>query len=164
MDNSKRRDKGMIYRVNDSILEEQKPARILTQKLNTMDRSDYKGISEVVKELFGKSDNAFVNPPFYCDYGFNIEVGKDFFANYNCTIHDVCKVKIGDNTVIGAGSVVTGDIPSWSVAAGNPCRVIRPVTEKDLKYYFRNYEIDEEAMADIERIWRESGDDEKYPK
>ncbi len=218
MDNSKRRDKGMIYRVNDSILEEQKPARILTQKLNTMDRSDYKGISEVVKELFGISDNAFVNPPFYCDYGFNIEVGKDFFANYNCTILDVCKVKIGDNcllapnvsiytaghpvhpalrntlyeygaevvignnvwiggnsvvcpgvkigdnTVIGAGSVVTGDIPSWSVAAGNPCRVIRPVTEKDLKYYFRDYEIDDEAMADIERIWRESGDDEKYPK
>lgn len=183
-----------------------------------MDRSDFDGIKEVVKELFGKCENAFINPPFYCDYGFNIEVGKDLFCNYNCTILDVCKVKIGDNclmapnvaiytaghpvhpalrntffeygaevvigdnvwiggnsvicpgvhigdnTVIGAGSVVTKDIPAWSVAAGNPCRVIRKVTKDDLKYYFRDKIVDDEAMADIERIWAESGDDKKYPR
>ena len=206
MDNAKRRDSGMMYQSDDAIFEAQKPARRLTQKLNTMDRSDFDGIKEVVKELFGKSENAFVNPPFYCDYGFNIEVGKDLFCNYNCTILDVCKVKIGDNclmasnvaiytaghpvhpalrntfyeygaevvigdnvwiggnsvicpgvhigdnTVIGAGSVVTKDIPAWSVAAGNPCRVIRKVTKDDLKCYFRNKIVDDEAMADIERI------------
>ena len=218
MDNAKRRDSGMMYQSDDAIFEAQKPARRLTQKLNTMDRSDFDGIKEVVKELFGKSENAFVNPPFYCDYGFNIEVGKDLFCNYNCTILDVCKVKIGDNcliapnvaiytaghpvhpalrntfyeygaevvigdnvwiggnsvicpgvhigdnTVIGAGSVVTKDIPAWSVAAGNPCRVIRKVTKDDLKCYFRNKIVDDEAMADIERIWAESGDDKKYPR
>ena len=218
MDNAKRRESGMMYQRDDAIFEAQKPARRLTQKLNTMDRSDFDGIKEVVKELFGKSENAFVNPPFYCDYGFNIEVGKDLFCNYNCTILDVCKVKIGDNclmasnvaiytaghpvhpalrntfyeygaevvigdnvwiggnsvicpgvhigdnTVIGAGSVVTKDIPAWSVAAGNPCRVIRKVTKDDLKCYFRNKIVDDEAMADIERIWAESGDDKKYPR
>jgi acetyltransferase-like isoleucine patch superfamily enzyme len=62
-----------------------------------MDRLDFDGISEVVKELFGKSDGACVNPPFYCDYGSHVEVGKNFFANYNCTILDVAKVTIGDN-------------------------------------------------------------------
>lgn len=62
-----------------------------------MDRLDFDGISEVVKELFGKSDGACVNPPFYCDYGSHVEVGKNFFANYNCTILDVAKVTIGDH-------------------------------------------------------------------
>ena len=62
-----------------------------------MDRSDFDGISAVVNELFGKSDEACVNPPFYCDYGSHIEADKNFFANYNCTILDVAKVKIGDN-------------------------------------------------------------------
>ena len=66
------------------------------QKLNFMERSDFNGRSEVVKELFGKSDGACVTPPFYCDYGSYIEVGKNFFANYNCTILDVAKVAIGD--------------------------------------------------------------------
>lgn len=59
-----------------------------------MDRSDFEGISAVIKELFGKSEDAFVNPPFYCDYGKHIEVGKNFFANYNCTLLDVAKIKL----------------------------------------------------------------------
>ena len=54
-------------------------------------------------------------------------------------------VHIGNNVVIGAGSVVTRDIPDWSVAAGNPCRVIRKITEEDRRKLFRNEEIDEEA-------------------
>ena len=217
MNNIERRNKGMIYVTDAEVFNEQKPARRLTQKLNTMDRSDFKGISEVIKELFAKSENAIVNPPFYCDYGFNIEVGKNFFCNYNCTILDVGKVKIGDNClfapnvslytaghpihpamrntlyeygkditignnvwiggnviicpgvtigdnfVVGAGSVVTKDIPSWSVAAGNPCKVLREITDDDIKYYFRNETPDEEAKTDIERIWEESNDSEKFP-
>lgn len=97
MNNIERRDKGMPYISDDEIFKQQKPARVLTQKLNTVDRSDFDAISKLVKELLGKSENAFINPPFYCDYGFNIEVGKNFFANYNCTILDVGKVVIGDN-------------------------------------------------------------------
>ncbi|MDX8336801.1 sugar O-acetyltransferase [Candidatus Cetobacterium colombiensis] len=51
-------------------------------------------------------------------------------------------VTIGENTVIGAGSVVTKDIPSNVVAVGNPCKVLRPIDEKDLEYYYKNMKID----------------------
>ena len=203
MDMRKRRDMQMAYVTDEAILEEQKKCRKLLQKLNFMDRSDFDGLADVVKELFGRSEGAFVNPPFYCDYGSHIEVGKNFFANYNCTIIDVAKVKIGDNcqfapnvaiytaghpvypstrdslfeygkevtigdsvwlggntvvcpgvhignnVVIGAGSVVTKDIPDWSIAAGNPCRVIRKVTEADRRKLFHDEEIDDEAWEMI---------------
>lgn len=193
----------MPYISDDAIFEQQKPARRLTQKLNTVDRSDFETIKKIVKELLGKSEDAFINPPFYCDYGFNIEVGKNFYANYNCTILDVAKVIIGDNcqiapnvaiytaghpvhpdsrnsayeygisvtigdncwiggntvicpgvhignnVVIGAGSVVTKDIPDWSIAAGNPCRVLRKITEDDRKFYYKDRKFDEEAWANI---------------
>ena len=97
MNNIERRDAGLPYISDAEVLEQQKPARRLTQELNTADRSDFDKIGAIVKELLGKSNGAFINPPFYCDYGFNIEVGKNFFANYNCTILDVGKVTIGDN-------------------------------------------------------------------
>lgn len=203
MTNRERRDAQMAYISDESIFEEQQICRKKLQVLNFMDRSDFEGIGRVVKDLLGKSENAFINPPFYCDYGTHIEVGKNFFANYNCTILDVAKVKIGDNcqlapnvaiytaghpihpvsrnslyeygkeitigdnvwiggnsvicpgvhigdnAVIGAGSVVTKDIPDWCIAAGNPCRVLRRITDEDKKKLFRGEEIDEEAWEDI---------------
>ena len=129
MENIKRRDLEMPYISDAAVMEEEKACRRILQELNFADRSDFEKISRIVKELLGKSENAFINPPFYCDYGSHIEAGKNFFANYNCTIIDVAKVTIGDNTVIlpgvhigsntviGAGSVVTKDIPDWVVAA-----------------------------------------------
>lgn len=203
MTNKERRDAQIAYIADNSIMEEQKICRKKLQKLNFMDRFDFEGIKKAVKDLLGKSDGAFINPPFYCDYGTHIEVGKNFYANYNCTILDVARVKIGDNcqlapnvsiytaghpvhpasrnslyeygkeitvgnnvwiggssvicpgvhigdnVVIGAGSVVTKDIPDWSVAAGNPCRIIRKITEDDKRKLFRDEEIDEEAWNDI---------------
>lgn len=203
MTNQERRDAQLPYISDETVYNEQKRARILTQRLNTMDRSDFEGIAAVVKELLQTEENAFINPPFYCDYGNHIKVGKNFFANYNCTILDVSRVTFGDNCmlapnvavynaghpvhpdsrnsayeygidvtigdnvwiggnavicpgvtigsncVIGAGSVVTKDIPAWSIAAGNPCRVIRRITEEDRKYYFRDREFDEESWAAI---------------
>lgn len=206
MNQIQRRDQELPYISDEQVMEEQKRARRLTQELNTVDRSDFSRISEIVKELLGKSEGAFINPPFYCDYGTHIETGKNFFANYNCTILDVAKVKIGDNcqlapnvaiytaghpvhpeirntmyeygievvigdnvwiggnsvicpgvhignnTVIGAGSVVTKDIPDWCIAAGNPCRVIRPITDADRKYYFKDREFDQEAWAHVQEL------------
>lgn len=203
MNNSERRDNGLVYIADETVLEEMKKSRILTQRLNTVDRTDFESIMSIVKELFGKSEGAFVNPPFYCDYGSHIEVGKNFFANYNCTILDVAKVKIGDNcmlapnvaiytaghpihpdtrnsgyeygvevvlgdnvwvggnsvicpgvhignnVVIGAGSVVTKDIPDNVIAAGNPCKVIREISEEDRKYYYKKQIIDDEAWSII---------------
>ena len=217
MTNLERMDRGLLYISDDEIFEVQKRARRLTQKFNTMDRADFDGLREVAKELLGKSDNCFINPPFYCDYGDRIEVGKETFINYNCTILDTAPVKIGDyvqiapnvsiytaghpvhpatrNTlyeygvgvtignnvwiggnvvicpgvtigdcsVIGAGSVVTGDIPAWSVAAGNPCRVIRAITEEDREFYFRRVHADPEALAQMHRSWETSEDPVRYP-
>ena len=217
MTNQERRDSQVLYITDSSVIEEQKRARRLTQKLNTMDRSDFEGIKAVISELFGKSDGAWVNPPFYCDYGHNIEIGKNAFINYNCTIIDVGKVvigdncqiapnvsiytaghpvhpatrntayeygiditignnvwiggntvimpgvRIGDNAVIGAGSIVTKDIPAWTVAAGNPCRVIRKITEADRYTYYKGVPADEECVAHMQRIWEESDDPVKYP-
>jgi galactoside O-acetyltransferase len=55
-------------------------------------------------------------------------------------------VTIGDNTVIGAGSIVTKDIPSNVVAVGNPCKVMREIGERDKEYYFKDYKIDPEIL------------------
>lgn len=76
MTNRERRDLEMAYISDDTVYEEQKRARILTQKLNTMDRSDFQGITAVVQELLQTEETPFINPPFYCDYGFKIKVGK----------------------------------------------------------------------------------------
>lgn len=62
-----------------------------------------------------------------CDYGYNIEIGENFYANHNLIILDANKVTFGDNVVIGAGSVVTKDIPLGVVAVGNPCKVIKEI-------------------------------------
>lgn len=203
MTNKERRDAQLPYISDESVYEEQKRARILTQKLNTMDRSDYEGITKVIQELLQTEETPFINPPFYCDYGNHIKVGKNFFCNYNCTMLDVGKITFGDNCllapnvaiytaghpihpdsrnslyeygidvtvgdnvwiggnvvimpgvnigsncVIGAGSVVTKDIPEWSIAAGNPARVIRTITEEDKKYYYKDRVFDEEAWNAI---------------
>lgn len=94
MDMKLRRDMHLAYVADEAVMAEQIKCRKILQKLNFADRSDFAGIAEIVKELLGKSDDAWINPPFYCDYGFNIEVGRNFFANYNCTIIDVAKVKL----------------------------------------------------------------------
>ena len=152
---------------------------------------------DLLKRILGKTDDeVYIEPPFHCDYGYNIEVGENFYANYNLVILDVGKVrigknvmfapnvsiytaghpvhpdsrnsgyeygiditigdnvwiggnvcvlpgvKIGDNVVIGAGSVVTKDLPDNVIAAGNPCRVIRKITQEDRDFYYKNRKFD----------------------
>ena len=205
MTHRERRDRQMPYIADESVFEEMIRARHLLSRLNTMDRCDFEGIRQVIRELLQTEEDPIINPPFYCDYGNHIKVGKNFFANYNCTILDVGKVTfgdncflapnvaiytaghpihpdarnstyeygidvtighnvwiggnavicpgvtIGDNCVIGAGSVVTKDVPAWSIAAGNPARVIRKITEEDKQYYFKDRKFDPESWADINR-------------
>jgi len=69
-----------------------------------------------------------------------IHIGKNCWIGAGTLI--LPGVTIGDNTVIGAGSVVTKDIPSSVVAVGNPCRAMRDVGEHDREYYFKNRKID----------------------
>ena len=72
--------------------------------------------------------------PIYADYGFHCFIGDYTFINHNAYLMDCAPITIGSDTVIGAGSVVTRDIPSHVVAIGNPCRVLREITEKDSIY------------------------------
>lgn len=97
MTHIERRDAELPYISDASVMEEQRVCRRILQRLNTVDRADFEQIAAIVKELLPGSENAMINPPFYCDYGSHISVGKNFFANYNCTIIDVAKVVIGDN-------------------------------------------------------------------
>ena len=191
---------GLPYRGFDDVLDKERfNAQKAVYEINTLPPERYSELSGMFKRLFGKTGDVIsVMPPFHCDYGYNIEVGENFYANYNLTILDVGKVKIGknvmiapnvsiytaghplhpdsrnsgyeygipvtigdnvwiggsvtvvpdvhigNNVVIGAGSVVTKDIPDNAVAVGNPCRVIRFITEEDRKYYFKNREFDVE--------------------
>ena len=74
------------------------------------------------------------------EYGMPVTIGDNVWIGGSSVI---CPgVTIGDNSVIGAGSVVTKDIPSDVVAAGNPCRVIRAITERDKTYYFKDRKTD----------------------
>ena len=179
--------KGEWYNATDSeLLELRNKARGLVEEYNTLSVSDFKSHIKVLKQLFKKSDSkTFIEPPLRCDYGFNVSVGKRFYANYNLVLLDSAEIKIGDNvmfgpnvsvytvnhplnyedrnkyleqakpvviednvwlggnvvilggvtigknSVIGAGSIVTKDIPANSLAFGNPCKVIRKITSKD---------------------------------
>ena len=156
-------------------------ARDLCQALNATREADADERRRILIDLFGQGgDEVWMQPPFFCDYGSNIFLGKRVFFNFNCVVLDVCAVRVGDFTlfgpsvqiytathpleaelrrtrefakpvtigadvwvggaavilpgvtigsrsVIGAGSVVTRDIPDEVFAAGNPCRVIRPI-------------------------------------
>jgi galactoside O-acetyltransferase len=69
-----------------------------------------------------------------------VHIGKNCWLGAGVII--LPGITIGDNTVIGAGSVVTKDLPANVVAVGNPCRVLRPIGEKDTKYYYKDKEIE----------------------
>lgn len=189
---------GLPYRAwLDGLREERMENKLKIHEYNLTRPDDKKKMKEMIKNILGKTgEDVCVEQPFRCDYGKNIEVGNNFFANYNCVILDVAKVtigknvmfapnvsiytaghpihpesrnsgyeygipvtigdnvwvggsvvinlgvKIGNNVVIGSGSVVTKDIPDNVIAVGNPCRVIREITEEDRKYYYRNNEFD----------------------
>ena len=179
---------GMLHDANNDkeLIEERVRAKDMCYEYNNLKPSDVKNQEKLLRKLLGKTkDNFCIIAPFWCDYGYNIEIGENFFANHNCIILDGGKitfgnnvfiapdcgfytashpidyerrnqgleyaypitigdnvwigggvkvmpgVTIGDNVVIGAGSVVTKDIPENVVAAGNPCRVIRQITDED---------------------------------
>jgi maltose O-acetyltransferase len=79
-------------------------ARELCQHLNAAPERDEDLRRKLCKEIFGKGgDTVWMQPPFYCDYGFNIELGERVFFNFNCIVLDVCRVRIGDYTLFGPG-------------------------------------------------------------
>ncbi|WBY02468.1 sugar O-acetyltransferase [Ramlibacter tataouinensis] len=174
---------GELYDAGDpELVAARHRARELCIELNASLQVGAPGRRELLQRLFARGgDSALVQPPFFCDYGFNIELGERVYFNFNCVVLDICRVRIGartlfgpavqvcaalhpmdaierrtleygrpieigsdvwvgagalilpgvrigDGAVIGAGSVVTRDIPDGQLAAGNPCRVLRPAT------------------------------------
>ena len=78
-------------------------------------------------------------------YNFPIHIGKNCWLGAGVIV--LPGVTIGDNTVVGAGSIVTRDLPSDVVAVGNPCRVLRPISERDREFYFKDRKIDDSILT-----------------
>lgn len=87
----------------------------------------------VIKELFGSfGDNITVEPTVRVDYGYNIHVGEDFYANFNCVLLDVCPIIIGDNAMLGPGvHLVTPEHPLEAKARNSGYEFGRPITIGD---------------------------------
>ena len=150
MDNVYRRDHEMPYIADDAVTSQQKETKKAIREYNeTMPFELEKGMECLERAGIKHKENVYFEPPFYCEYGNHIEVGENFYANTHCVMLDVGKITIGNNVVIGAGSVVTKDIPDNVCAAGNPCRVIREITDADRPYYFKDCKFDEEAWTKI---------------
>lgn len=188
----------------DALTRDNKQSRKLTRLFNntTEEQKEYR--SQLLKELFKSTgEKLYIEPPFRCDYGCNISIGENFYANYDCIILDVCNVNIGNNVffaprvniftaghpvdaeirnemlefgkpvsignnvwvggntvinpgvtignnvVIGSGSVVTKDIPDNVIAVGNPCRVLREITDADREYWEKQKQEYYEDMSKI---------------
>jgi|SoiMethySBSTD1v2_1073268.scaffolds.fasta_scaffold945229_1 maltose O-acetyltransferase len=170
---------GELYRASDpELVAERRRCRSLLHAFNAQPDEEQRLI--LLRDLIGRiGTDAFIQPPFACDYGSNISIGEHAFINFNCVILDCAQVSIGDRTqiapgvqllaadhprdaetrrdllelarpisigsnvwiggaaivlpgvsigedsIIGAGSVVTRDVPSGVLAFGNPCRVVR---------------------------------------
>ena len=181
---------GKLYQVNEELRQLHLKAFELTRTYNLLSPQDKLAKETILKQLFGSvGENIYLEPTIKCDYGFNIKIGNNFYANFDCVFLDVNTISFGDNVfigprccfftaghpidkdirneqleygypikvgndvwfgggvivnpgvtignnvVIGSGSVVTNNIPDGVVAAGNPCRVIRKITEKDKEFW-----------------------------
>jgi len=94
---------GELYNALDpDLVADRRRVTDLCQKLNASSDVDEELRRTLCKQIFGKGgDSIWIQPPFYCDYGYNIESGDRVFFNFNCIILDVCKVRIGDYTLFG---------------------------------------------------------------
>ncbi|MHA7128744.1 sugar O-acetyltransferase [Algoriphagus namhaensis] len=93
---------GEWYQAGDpELVAERLKVRKLIKSYNDSPAEDVEQRKELVQKIFGKvGKNVWVEPPFYCDYGYNIELGDDVFFNFNCVVLDVVSVKIGERTLI----------------------------------------------------------------
>lgn len=135
--------------------EDRMKAKKLMKAYNETDPEDVKGRERLLEEIMGKPVKAWVEPPFYFCYGSNISIGEGSYLNFNCNFIDDGKITIGEKVMFGAGSVVTKDIPENSVAVGNPCRVVREISEKDWKYYYKDREITKEDLEEERKLCRQ---------
>ena len=102
--------KGMLYDANydKNILKLRDKCADLCFEFNNIKPSDKENQNKLLKDILGQiKGEVTVTQPFYCDYGFNISIGENFYSNHNLTILDAAKVTIGDNVFIGPNCVIT---------------------------------------------------------
>ncbi len=103
MTEKEKMQKQMLYDANNDrdLLDERAKAKDLCHDFNQLRPSDAEGQQKLMRQLLGKTKGAFcIVAPFWCDYGYNIEIGENFFANHNTVILDGAKVRFGDNVFI----------------------------------------------------------------
>lgn len=89
---------------DDELAKEREQARKLTRLYNVSREDELELRNELLKKLFGKvGKNTVIEPAFKCDYGYNISVGNNFYANFDCVMLDVCPIEIGDNCMLAPG-------------------------------------------------------------
>lgn len=94
--------KGDAYIASDpELVKDRQKARILTRLYNqTIETDDYTK-NEILRKLLGSTgENVYIEPSFKCDYGYNIHLGENFYANFDCIMLDVCEIKIGKNAML----------------------------------------------------------------
>ncbi|MBN1601928.1 MAG: sugar O-acetyltransferase [Chitinispirillaceae bacterium] len=108
MNQKERMIAGLPYKAwLDGLAEERLECKIKLYNFNHCRPDDKDTLTTLIKSILGKSGTSVnIEPPFYCDYGKNIEVGDNFFANFNCTILDVANVSIGSNVQFGPGVAI----------------------------------------------------------
>lgn len=171
---------------DEELTKERERSKSLLFEFNNLNPTKRERRMEIINQLIPNiGKGAWIESPFNCDYGTNLTIGKNFYANNNCTLLDCAPITIGNNvlfapnvnlytpnhafdlrqreegweqslpitiednvwiggsvsivggvtigrgSIIGAGSVVTKDIPEGVIAAGNPCKIIREITEED---------------------------------
>ncbi|WP_342321820.1 maltose O-acetyltransferase [Kosakonia sp. BYX6] len=95
---------GLPYRPADETLRADRlRARQLLHRYNHSSPEEKAERSAILAELLGQSEGAYIEPSFRCDYGYNIVLGKAFYANFDCVMLDVCPINIGDNCMLAPG-------------------------------------------------------------
>lgn len=96
---------GELYQAGDpELVKDRLNARRLTRLFNQSLESDDGLRKEILRELFGSTgNNYYVEPTFRCDYGYNIHIGENFYANFDCVFLDVCEIRLGDNCFLAPG-------------------------------------------------------------
>jgi maltose O-acetyltransferase len=97
--------RGELYSAADpQLVRDRNNARRLTRLYNETLEYHLVHRKEILQELLGTiGKNIFIEPPFRCDYGYNIHVGENFYANFDCVFLDVCEIRMGDNCLLGPG-------------------------------------------------------------
>ena len=121
----------LLYDASDpQLTEERLNIRLLLQKINTCGENKREEINALSYQLFGQAGkDLFIQPPFYCDYGYNISVGNKVFFNFNCCILDVMPVKMGSNILLGPNvQIYTATHPLKAKERASWLEAAKPIT------------------------------------